>query len=240
MGLTIHHLHVSQSERIVWLCEELDVPYSLKDYTRAPLLSPPELAALTSQKSAPVLTTANPTTGVQFNMSESAAIAEYINTVHGGGKLALKPDHENYPDYLFWFHFANGTLQPAFMRKLSLQLLGAPMDTPIAQSLAGGAQKALANINARLETTGAYLAGEDLTLADIMSVWTLGTQRQWGPMDLSDYPAILACLQRIGEKTRYGRGMEKAEPAYDWKKNLTKEGPEMFGPLKDLIEPMKQ
>ena len=90
--LTIHHLGKSQSERIVWLCEELGVPYTLKHYVRdkVTMLSPPELRALHPLGAAPVLTEGD------VVLAESAAIMEYIIAKHGGGRLALGPEH---PDY---------------------------------------------------------------------------------------------------------------------------------------------
>lgn len=236
--LTVHHLHISQSERIVFLCEELSIPYTLKEYTRAPIFSPPDLAALTPQKSAPVITTTNPATGAEFNMSESGAIAEYINTIYGGGKLALKPDHENYPDYLFWFHYANASLGPSFFRKMSTAMIDPTGNNPITQAIGAGIHKHLAAANTQLEKTGGYLAGKDFTLADIMTVWSLTTGRQWYQVDLSAYPAILAYLERVAKREGYQRAIEKAEPGIDWKVELTGKGPAMFGPYKEMLSKM--
>ena len=84
--LTVHHLHRSQSERIVWLCEELGIPYELKCYKRDPvtILAPPELKALHPMGAAPVIT------DDRLVLAESAAIVEYIIAKHGGGRLALE------------------------------------------------------------------------------------------------------------------------------------------------------
>lgn len=235
--LTIHHLHISQSERIVFLCEELSIPYTLKTYTRAPIFSPSDLAALTPQKSAPVMTTTNLVTGDEFNISESGAIAEYINTVYGQGKLALKPDHQNYADYLFWLHFSNASLGPTLSRKLFALMMNpkGEMSGPLAQGIASGLQKHLSAVNAQLEKTGAYLAGKDFTMADVMTMWGLTTGRQWYQVDLSDYPAILAYLERVSKREGYQKAMEKAEPGLDWKVGLTGKGPELFGALKQML-----
>ena len=236
--LTVHHLHISQSERIVFLCEELSIPYTLKTYTRAPIFSPPELAALTPQRSAPVITTKNPVTGIEFNMSESGAIVEYINTIYGGGKLALKPDHADYPDYLFWFHYANASLGPSFFRKMSSTMMDPAGTNPIGQAVAAGVHKHLAAANVQLEKTGAYLAGNDFTLADIMTVWSLTTGRQWYQVDLSVYPAILAYLERVAKREAYQKAVEKAEPGIDWKVGLTGKGPAMFAPYREMLSKM--
>src|SRR5436190_22381021 len=108
--LTVHHLGKSQSERIVWLCEELDIPYELKTYARAPLMAPPDYKALHPIGSAPVITDGD------LVLAESGAIVDYIIARHGNGRLALTKDHPDFAPYLYWFHFANGTLQAAMLR----------------------------------------------------------------------------------------------------------------------------
>src|SRR3954471_12433887 len=110
--LTIHHLGRSQSERIVWLCEELDVPYELKRYERRAdnKLAPPEYKALHPMGIAPVINDG------ALVLGESGAIVEYIVETYGAqssdqGRLVLKRGDAGFADYLYWFHFANGTLQ---------------------------------------------------------------------------------------------------------------------------------
>ncbi|EXJ71681.1 uncharacterized protein A1O5_05489 [Cladophialophora psammophila CBS 110553] len=237
-SLTVHHLHISQSERIVWLCEELEIPYVLKTYRRSPIFAPADLAALTPQRSAPVITTTNAVTGVEFNMSESGAIAEYINSIFGHNRLSLAPTHENYPDYVFWFHFASASLALAFFRKMNAALLQPAADNAFAKAIGAGLHKHLAAVDARLAHTGAYLVGEHFTLADIMTAWSLTTGRQWHPADLSAYPAILAYLQRIAAREGYRRAMDKAEPGLDWRQALTAQGPEVFPAYRQLLDQM--
>src|SRR5580700_1333205 len=109
--LTVHHLSVSQSERIVWLCEELGLQYKLARYARDPKtgLAPPQYRALHPFGTAPVITDG------ALVLGESGAIIDYINGKYGGGRLSLGPQEPAYADYLFWFHFANGSLMPASM-----------------------------------------------------------------------------------------------------------------------------
>lgn len=95
MVLTVHHLARSQSERIVWLCEELGFDHELKVYDRSPILAPPELKTLHPSGSAPVITDGHVT------LSESSAITEYILVKYGKGKLIVGPDDKGYADYLF-------------------------------------------------------------------------------------------------------------------------------------------
>ena len=80
--LTVHHLGKSQSERIVWLCEELGIPYELKLYARAPLLAPADYKALHPVGTAPVITDGD------LILAESGAIMQYILARYGGGRLA--------------------------------------------------------------------------------------------------------------------------------------------------------
>lgn len=104
--LTVHHLGKSQSERIVWLCEELAIPYELKLYDRDPVtrLAPPAYKALHPIGAAPVITDGD------LVMAESGAIIEYIVARYGNRRLVLPPDHPDFAQFVYWFHFANGTL----------------------------------------------------------------------------------------------------------------------------------
>src|ERR1700761_5188981 len=95
--LTIHHLEISQSERVVWAAEELSLPYTLKLYKRDPRtrLAPPEYKALHPFQSAPVIVD----DGVV--MAESGAIVEYLVRKYGGGRLEVAPHDAQFPEYLF-------------------------------------------------------------------------------------------------------------------------------------------
>jgi glutathione S-transferase len=205
--LKIHHLGHSQSERIVWLCEELGVPYELEKYTRDPvtLLAPSDLKALHPLGSAPLINDGD------LLLAESAAIVEYIIVKHGGGRLKLGPEHPCYTDFLYWFHYSNGNLQPAIIRLVFLNRAGLPADHPVQASVQGRLDRAMAFVDARL-SSAAYLAGQEFTAADIMIVVSLTTMRLFLPIDLAPYPNIRAYLQRIGERPAYRRAMAKGDP----------------------------
>ncbi len=128
--LTVHHLGRSQSERIVWLCEELEIPYRLKCYRRDPvtMLAPPEYKALHPIGAAPVITDGD------LMLAESGAVVEYIIGRYGNGRLALDAGHRDYSHFLYWFHFANGTLQANMGRNMILNRLKLPEDNPIFHS----------------------------------------------------------------------------------------------------------
>jgi glutathione S-transferase len=205
--MIVHHLGKSQSERIVWLCEELGIPYDLRFYDRDPVtrLAPPEYKALHTMGAAPVITDGD------LVLAESGAIIEYIVAKHGKGRLTLAPDHPDFAQFLFWFHFANGTLQPATGRNMILSRLKLPDDNPILRAMKGRLDLALGLVEARLARS-AFLAGSEFTTADIMIVFTLTTMRLFLPFDLAPYPAILAYLQRIGGRPAYRRAMHKGDP----------------------------
>ena len=205
--LTVHHLGKSQSERIVWLCEELDLPYELKVYDRDAVtrLAPPEYKALHPLGAAPVIEDGD------VLLAESGAIVEYIVARHGEGRLVLAPDHPDFAQFLYWFHFANGTLQPATGRNMILGRLGLPADTPLIKAMKARLDLALGLIEARLGKAD-NLAGAELTTADIMAVFSLTTMRNFLPFDLAPYPAIRAYLQRIAARPAYQRAMQKGDP----------------------------
>lgn len=203
--LIVHHLGKSQSERIVWLCEELEIAYELKHYARAPVMAPEDYRALHPIGSAPVITDGDVT------LAESGAVVDWIIAKHGDGRLSVPKDDPAFADYLYWFHFSNGTLQPAFMRLMVSSRLNAPEDHPVVKLGQGRMQRILALMDARLAQVP-YLVGDQLTAADIMTVFSLTTMRHFQPYDLAPYPCILQYLARIGARPAYQRAMLKGDP----------------------------
>jgi len=205
--LKIHHLGHSQSERIVWLCEELGLHYDLVHYTRDAVtrLSPPELKALHPLGAAPLIEDG------ELLLAESAAIVEYIIVKHGGGRLKLVPEHADYAQYLYWFHFSNGNLMPVMGRMMVVNRAQLPADHPVQQNAQLRLDRVLALLEARLGDVP-YLAGQEFTAADVMSVFSLTTMRLFQPLDLAPYPSIRAYLQRIGARPAYRRAMAKGDP----------------------------
>ncbi len=205
--LIVHHLGKSQSERIVWLCEELGIPYEPRVYDRDKVtrLAPPEYKALHPIGAAPVITDGD------VCLAESGAIVEYIAAKYGKGRLVLAPDHPDFAQFLYWFHFANGTLQPVTGRNMILGRLNLAEDNPLLRAMKGRLDLALGLVEARLGKVE-YFAGREFTTADIMIVFTLTTMRLFLPFDLKPYSAILAYLQRIGRRDAYRRAMRKGDP----------------------------
>lgn len=205
--LTVHHLRRSQSERIVWLCEELGLDYILKCYDRDPatMLAPPEYQALHPMGTAPVIADGD------LVLAESGAIVDYIIATYGHGRLAVAPDHSDFAQYLFWFHYANGTLQLQMMRSFVLRRAGVADGSPVRRLATERLERNLKLVEARLGVAN-YLAGAELTAADIMAVFSLTTMRSFSPLDLTPYPNTLAYLARIGRREGYRRAMKKGDP----------------------------
>jgi glutathione S-transferase len=203
--LTVHHLGVSQSERIVWLCEELEIPYELKRYDRdaTTRLAPADYKALHPLGTAPIITDG------ALVLPESGAIMEYIIGKYANGRLAVAPEAPNFGDYLFWFHFANGSMMPRQMTGM-----GGPAtadESPIARMLRERVEVTWDLVENRLGKAP-YFAGPEFTAADIIMLFPLTTMRAFAPRDLSAYPNIRAYLQRIGGRPAYRRAMEKGDP----------------------------
>lgn len=206
--LIVHHLGKSQSERIVWLCEELGIPYELKHHVRDAKtnLSPPELRALHPLGAAPVIQDGD------LLLAESGAIMDYIMAKYGDGRLQLGPEHPDFAQYLYWFHFANGNLQPNMGRNMVLRRLNLPADNPVALAMKERLERVLKLIEQRLGAVP-YFAGAEFTAADVINVFSLTTMRYFMPLDLGPYPNILRYLQRIGARPAYQRAMQKGDPA---------------------------
>jgi len=203
--LTVHHLGKSQSERIVWLCEELGIDYELKRYERAPLLAPPEYKALHPIGTAPVITDGDVVLG------ESGAVIEYIIAKYGNGRLSRQLGHPEFANYLYWLHFANGSFQALLHRLLIARRLEPAPQNPVLVHMQTRLTQALDFMNQRLGKAD-HLAGSELTAADIMMVFSLTTMRSFTAYDLKPYPNILAYLRRIGAREAYRRAMRKGDP----------------------------
>ncbi|KAI0405160.1 glutathione S-transferase [Xylaria palmicola] len=213
MTLIVHHLDVSQSDRVVWLCEELGIDYELKKYDRSPYLAPPELKALHPLGAAPVIEDGD------VKIAESGACVEYIAQTYGKGRFIIPPGHKDYADYLYWFHFANGSLQSALMRDMALKMIGGAENTTerggeLVRRFAEKIAAMLALMDDRLASVP-WFAGEEFSAADIMLVCCLTTVRFFAPYDLSNYENILAYLARISARDGYRQARQKGDPELD-------------------------
>jgi glutathione S-transferase len=206
--LTVHHLGISQSDRVVWLCEELGLDYELVKYDRDPVtrMAPPQYKALHPAGTAPVIDDG------EVRLSESGAIIDYIVHAKAGGRLAVAPDAPNFADYLFWLHYANGSMAPAAMIEMVLRALELADDVRLA-ALRARLDAAWDQVEARLGEVP-YFAGSEFTAADIMMVFPLTTMRIFIPTDISNRPNIRAYLKRIAARPAFKSAMQKADPGF--------------------------
>jgi glutathione S-transferase len=212
-NLTVHHLQISQSERIPWLLEELGLSYTLKNYKRAPLLAPDDYKKLHHSGAAPVIQDGD------LTLAESGACVEYICHKYANGKLFVPPSDARYADFLYWWHWTNGTFQPAISRGMAVRLLAKSVPDGEKSGGASGAislaenkvKAALAGLEARL-AENEFLAGSEISVADIMVVFSLTTMRHFNPYSLAGFDNILAYLQRISKREAYQRAMNKSDP----------------------------
>lgn len=208
--LTVHHLGLSQSERVVWLCEELELDYELVRHLRDPVtrLAPASLTHLHTSGLAPVIVE----DGVV--LAESGAIVDYLRMRHGNGALAPSPSEPDFPSYLYWFHFANGSMLPRALLRSIIGRLGGCGEDAVCGAMAARLDAAYDLIEARL-TKADYFAGSGFTAADIMMVFPLTTLRHFIAKDLAPYPHLRSYLRRIGDRSAYRSAMEKADPGVE-------------------------
>jgi glutathione S-transferase len=203
--ITIYHLGVSQSDRIVWLMEELGLPYRLEWYDRGPdRLAPPEYLALHPASMAPVIKDG------ERVLAESVAIVQYIAHKHGGGRLTVAPNAENYADYLYWLQFNNNALGGFFVKAA---LASAGHDGGLIGKVTQRRTEGLfRQMNDRL-ADHTWLAGKEFTLADLMSGFALTTLPKMGfGRNLDDLPHIQRYVQQIARRPAWQKAMSIAGP----------------------------
>lgn len=195
------------------------MPYTLHVHDRDPVtgLAPQRIKDINPFGTAPYFrdTTVSP----PVSLSESGAIVEYILTVHGGNtvpgsgvpRLIRTPDDSEYGEYLQWLHFANGSLQPSVSRIMTFLLAGMSNDSPIVQVFNKRNETALKLLDDRLASVR-FLAGEQLSAADIMSVCSLTTLRGFAPtVELGPYKNILRYLKDVAARPAYLEALKKGD-----------------------------
>lgn len=223
--LTLHHLETSRSHRILWLLEELGVPYALRRYQRDPLtrLAPPELKHLHPLGKSPVITDG------ELVVAESGAILEYLAECYGAqapAELAQLEPARGTPAHRqcrFWMHYAEGSLMNWLVMQLVFDTIPRqPMPffvRPIARTLCATVQRKLIapNVQTALAFMEAHLAqhrwfaGEHLSLADFQMSFAVEAALARGNT-ASAWPHLQAYLQRIQARPAYQRALEKGGP----------------------------
>lgn len=207
--ITIHHLGVSQSDRIVWLMEELGLPYELKWYDRgADFLSPPEYRALHPAGTAPVITDGD------LVLGESTAIVEYISQRYGDGKLSVPVSDPDYPHYLYWMNF-NNNLQSVLFVKFAVSMTGAePSADNIMLTTTERREEGIYRALEQRLGESDYLGGPRFTCADIMSMFNLTSLGMLDAREIDDsLPNTKAYVERVSARPAYQKAMSIAGPA---------------------------
>jgi glutathione S-transferase len=206
--ITIHHLNESRSQRIVWLFEELQLPYQIAFHQRdaQTRLAPPELVAIHPLGKSPVITDGDRT------VHESGAIIDYVIRRHGGGRLAPPADSADFDHYQQWLHYAEGSAMLPLMLNMYVMRLG-EAGAPLHPRIASETANHLGYVEACLQGRD-YLVGDSLTGADIQMSFVGEVAKASGKS--ASYPNL----------ARYTDALH-ARPA--WKVALDKTGPYALG-----------
>ncbi|MGY2684901.1 glutathione S-transferase family protein [Pseudomonas tolaasii] len=199
--ITVHHLNNSRSQRILWLLEELGLPYEIKRYSRDPKtnLAPAELKAINPLGKSPVIEDGS------LVLIESAAIIDYLIRRHGQGRLQPEPSTAAYDKYVQWLHFAEGSAMLPLMLNLYVGRLGdagAPLQPRIQSEVANY----LGYLNDVLADTP-YLLGDELSGADIQLSFIGEVAGAQGK--LRAYPNLVAWVKRFQARPAYRKAVEK-------------------------------
>jgi glutathione S-transferase len=202
--LVVHHLNESRSQRILWLLEELGLPYEIRFYARdaKTRLAPPELIAVHPLGKSPVLTDGEAT------VIESGAITDYVIRRHADGRLAPDPATADYDAYQQWLHYAEGSAMLPLLLRLYVGRLGeagAPLHPRIESEIANH----LAYVEGALAGRD-FFVGDGLTGADIQMSFVAEVAKAHGK--LGDYPNLAAWIGRMHARPAWKAALERGGP----------------------------
>jgi glutathione S-transferase len=208
--ITVHHLENSRSQRVLWLLEELGLPYAVRRYERnkATMLAPPELRQVHPLGKAPVIEDAASAGGTPVVVAETGAIVEYL-VEKADGRLGAPAHHQSAMRYRHFLHYAEGSLMPPLLVKLVLgrvPVLGKAAQRRIQPMI----DVHLDYVEAELSRRD-WFAGDQFTAADIMMSFPLEAARNRAGLDDSR-PATIDWLERIHARPAYGAALAKGGP----------------------------
>ena len=214
--VVVHHLNNSRSQRVLWLLEELGLPYEVKRYERDPktMLAPPALLAIHPLGKSPVIVDGDVT------VAESGAIIEYLVEKYGGGRLIPTAGSRERLRYTYWLHYAEGSAMTPLLFKLVFDRIAAnpapwPVSaiarriaaTVIGSFIAPNLTRQLDYIEAELGSQ-AWFAGAQFTAADVQMSFPLEIAVSRAGLNASR-PNSMAFLKRIHARDAYKRALER-------------------------------
>jgi glutathione S-transferase len=196
--LKVHHLNNSRSQRILWLLEELGLPYELELHRRDPMThrSPASLFKVHPLGKGPTIEHGNTV------LIESGAIIEYVTRKLAGGRLAVAESSPLFADYTFWMHYAEGSVMPAVVFSFLNMMTG----SACGEALNGFYEAEISLHHQYIEEvlrTRDFLVGDAFTAADIQVAWVLEFSALIGR--LKGFPLQQAYLQRMHARPAYQR-----------------------------------
>jgi len=217
--IIVHHLNNSRSQRVLWLLEELGLPYEIKFYQRDPktMLAPPSLRAVHPLGKSPVITDGDVT------VAESGAIIEYLVERYGQGRFVPAAGTPERLRYTYWLHYAEGSIMPLMVMTLIFnQIPKSPMPffvKPIAKGISDKVKSAFLNPQIKMHLSyleaelgkSEWFAGNEFTAADVQMSFPLEAATARAGLDKSQ-PRLLAFVQRIQARPAYQRALEKGGP----------------------------
>jgi len=208
MNLTIYHIEGRRSERVVWLCEELGLPYKL-EYKRGDIAGSAQMIRGVS----PLMPVA-PTVNIYGQiMVESGAIMELILAREGKGKLMPAVNSPDYAYYLQWMHFAEGSLASRIIadyRVALAQNAKKPQLPPGRPKLVDGDD--VVKFADDFLSKHPYFGGENFSAADIIMLFPLTIAESFGVTDMSGYPNVVAWRTKVQSRPAYKKMLEVARP----------------------------
>jgi glutathione S-transferase len=204
--LTIYHLEGRRSERIVWFCEEIGLPYEL-------VFKPGDLAGSIAliREFHPQMPVAPVVRYEDVTLMESGAILQLLQERHAHGRLAPGRDSRDYPHYLQWLHFAEGSAAPRLISEFLLGLVKGGEMPPIVQSQIGKAAQTLAYLDDYL-SKHAYFGGGEFSIADIMMHFDVQFAKMIAHFDTTPAPNLLAWLATVERRPAFHAMRQVALP----------------------------
>jgi len=217
--IIVHHLNNSRSQRVLWLLEELGLPYEVKRYERDAVtsLAPASLRAIHPLGKSPVITDGDAT------VAESGAIVEYLLDRYAAGRLRPPAESADRLRFTYWLHYAEGSAMPPLLLSLVFSKVArgpAPFFVrPIARAIAAKVKQSFIEPQIKLHLDfmegelgkSTWFAGEEFSAADIQISFPLEAAATRGGLNASR-PKLWAFLQRIHARPAYQRALEKGGP----------------------------